>query len=475
MRQKSGPVKAPAEQVVKDIRRATRRHFSAEEKIRIVLEGLRGEDSIAELCRREGIVQNLYYRWSKEFLEAGKKRLAGDTARAATSDEVKDLRREAQRSEGGRGRSHPGEPSAQKKHDRRMGRTTHEIPRIREARDHPAGRAIASAGAPHAGEARHPQGDLLPLVRSVSDRRAGGPRRPLAAPGSGLEPHPGRCPRTDQDLALDEPELSPRELAVRFTDTESYFVSEASVYRLLKAHDLITSPAFIVMKAADEFTDKTTAPNQLWQTDFTYLKVIGWGWFYLSTVLDDFSRYIIAWKLCTTMKAEDVTATLDLALKASGLDQATVVHRPRLLSDNGSSYISADLAKWLDGQDMDHVRGAPLLYARMRPKRRFPMLRIIDGKRYDTETANLICDISPNDFHYGDFRYESTHLYRTGKGTWFIAGGVAPSSRWAQPVGQSGKCSGEGIQIITDEEARDLIEHHGKPEQVEESFNVEDA
>jgi integrase-like protein/homeodomain-containing protein len=94
-------------------------------------------------------------------------------------------------------------------------------------------------------------------------------------------------------LALDEPALSARELAARFTDTEGYFVSEASVYRLLKARDLIASPAFIVMKAADEFSDKTTAPNQLWQTDFTYLKVIGWGWFYLSTVLDDFSRYII--------------------------------------------------------------------------------------------------------------------------------------------------------------------------------------
>ena len=153
-------------------------------------------------------------------------------------------------------------------------------------------------------------------------------------------------------LALDEPTLSPRELALRF-------VSEASVYRLLKAHDLIASPAFIVMKAADEFKDMTTAPNQLWQTDFTYLKVIGWGWFYLSTILDDFSRYIIAWKLCTTMKVEDVTATLDLALKASGLDQAKVIHRPRLLSDNGSSYIAADLTKWLDGQNMEHVRGAP--------------------------------------------------------------------------------------------------------------------
>ena len=95
MRQHSNLAKDTAEKVVKDIRRATRKQYSAEEKIRIVLEGLRGEDSIAELCRREGIAQNLYYRWSKDFLEAGKKRLAGDTARAATSDEVKDLRREA--------------------------------------------------------------------------------------------------------------------------------------------------------------------------------------------------------------------------------------------------------------------------------------------------------------------------------------------------------------------------------------------
>ena len=95
MRQASKRIPESAEKTVRDIRRATRRHHSAEEKIRIVLEGLRGEVSIAELCRKEGMNQNLYYRWSKDFLEAGKKRLAGDTARAATSDEVKDLRREA--------------------------------------------------------------------------------------------------------------------------------------------------------------------------------------------------------------------------------------------------------------------------------------------------------------------------------------------------------------------------------------------
>ena len=95
MRQKPGTKQSHGEKVVKDIRRATRKQYSAEEKIRIVLDGLKGEDSIAELCRREGIAQSLYYSWSKEFLEAGKKRLAGDTARAATSTEVKDLRREA--------------------------------------------------------------------------------------------------------------------------------------------------------------------------------------------------------------------------------------------------------------------------------------------------------------------------------------------------------------------------------------------
>src|SRR5215472_4465060 len=138
-----------------------------------------------------------------------------------------------------------------------------------------------------------------------------------------------------------------------------YFVSEASIYRLLKAHDLITSPAFIVIKAADAFKDKTTGPNQLWQTDFTYLKVIGWGWFYLSTVLGDFSRYMVAWKLCATMRAEDVTATLDLALQASGLHKVELTERLRLLSDNGSSYIASDLAKWLSDRKIKHVRGAP--------------------------------------------------------------------------------------------------------------------
>ena len=147
-------------------------------------------------------------------------------------------------------------------------------------------------------------------------------------------------------MAIKRPK--PEEIVVKLRQVE-----------VLKAHDLITSPAFIVIKAASEFKDKTTAINQLWQTDFTYIKVLGWGWFYLSTVLDDYSRYIASWKLCTNMRAEDVTDTLDLAPRTSGCDQVHVVHKPRLLSDNGSSYVSGDLAEWLQDKGMKHSRGAP--------------------------------------------------------------------------------------------------------------------
>jgi len=160
-------------------------------------------------------------------------------------------------------------------------------------------------------------------------------------------------------LALDEPELSPRELAVTFTEREGYYTSESSVYRILKAEGLITSPAFILMKAADRFQNPTTRVNQLWQTDFTYLKVIGWGWLYLSTVLDDYSRYIVSWRLCTGMTSKDTTDTLKLALDKTGLDNTSIRHRPRLLSDNGPSYVSAELADWLEKRGIEHTRGKP--------------------------------------------------------------------------------------------------------------------
>jgi len=226
-----------------------------------------------------------------------------------------------------------------------------EIIRLVEGSHLPVRRTLAQLGIPR-----------TTFYRWYELFRAGGPEaledRP-SRPGRVWNRIPDEVRGRIVDLAPAEPELSPRELAVRFTDCERYFVSEASVYRLLAAHDPIASPAFIVVRAADEFHTKTTAPDQLWQTDFTYLKVTGWGWFYLSTVLDDFSRYVIAWKLCTTMAASDVTDTLELALEASSCSEARVRHRPRLLSDNGPGYIAGDLADWLAGQQMGHIRGAP--------------------------------------------------------------------------------------------------------------------
>jgi len=161
------------------------------------------------------------------------------------------------------------------------------------------------------------------------------------------------------ELALDKPDLSPRELAVHYTENKAYFVSESSVYRLLKEQDLITSPAYILMQASDKFQHPTTRVNEMWQTDFTYFKIIGWGWYYLSTVLDDYSRYIIAWRLCTGMSSSDVSDTLDDALCFTELDEVKVKHKPRLLSDNGPCYISCELAEYLEAHGMTHTHGRP--------------------------------------------------------------------------------------------------------------------
>lgn len=161
------------------------------------------------------------------------------------------------------------------------------------------------------------------------------------------------------DLALDYPDRSARQIAWLFTDEKGYFISESSTYRILKGYDLVESPAFTVMSAADEFKHPTKRIHELWQTDFTYFKILNWGWYYLSTVLDDFSRYILAWKLTPTMNASDVQDTLLLALNKTGLDHVLVEHRPRLLSDNGSCYLSKDLKLFLERKHIEHTRGAP--------------------------------------------------------------------------------------------------------------------
>jgi putative transposase len=156
------------------------------------------------------------------------------------------------------------------------------------------------------------------------------------------------------EVALDHPALSPRELAVKLTDEQRIFISESSVYRILKAGGLITTPAHILLSASNEFREKTSFVHQMWQTDFTYFKVLGWGWYYLSTVLDDYSRFIIHWELCQSMKVEDVQRTVHEAMTKAILSKH---QRPKLLSDNGACYIASELKEYLSTVGVKQVHG----------------------------------------------------------------------------------------------------------------------
>lgn len=158
------------------------------------------------------------------------------------------------------------------------------------------------------------------------------------------------------ETALDKEDLSPRELAYHITDNQGWFISESSVYRILKSRGLITSPAYIVMAAADEFKDKPERVHQQWQIDFTYFKIIGWGWYYLATVMDEYSRYIIHWELCKQMETTDAERVVRTAIEKTGLKKD---ERPRLLSDNGSCFISAEFQAFVTDELNSHVRGAP--------------------------------------------------------------------------------------------------------------------
>lgn len=155
-------------------------------------------------------------------------------------------------------------------------------------------------------------------------------------------------------VALEFSELSPRELSCKLSDERNIFISESSVYRILKVNGLITSPAHILLAAGNEFEKKTAFVHEMWQTDFTYFKILGWGWYYLSTILDDYSRFIVHWELCDTMKAEDVQSTVHSAIKKAELKDG---QRPILLSDNGACYVSGELKDYLSAMKIKSIHG----------------------------------------------------------------------------------------------------------------------
>jgi transposase InsO family protein len=208
------------------------------------------------------------------------------------------------------------------------------------------------------------------------------------------------------EIAREYTEKSCREVAFHITDKEGCFISESSVYRILKAHNLVTSPVYTVISAKDHFEHPTSRVNELWQTDFTYLKVIDWGWYYLLTVLDDYSRYIISWRLCKSMKAEDVKKALEMAIVATGVKHVHVYHRPSLLSDNGPCFISTELKDYLSQYDMKHIRTRtyhPMTQGKIeRYHRSMKNLILLDNYYSPTE---LEARISEWVDHYNNERY----------------------------------------------------------------------
>jgi putative transposase len=208
------------------------------------------------------------------------------------------------------------------------------------------------------------------------------------------------------EIAREYPEKSCREVAFHITDKEGTFISESSVYRILKAHDLVTSPVYTVISAKDHFEHPITRVNELWQTDFTYLKVIDWGWYYLLTVLDDYSRYIIAWCLCKSMKAEDVKRALEIAIAVTGVKHVHVYHRPRLLSDNGPCFVSSELKDYLSQHDMKHIRTRtyhPMTQGKIeRYHRSMKNLILLDNYYSPSELETRISEWVD---HYNNWRY----------------------------------------------------------------------
>ena len=291
-----------AKSFLRRVRRATRRKYTAEEKIRIVLEGFRREVTVNDLCRREGIKPHSYFAWTKEFMEASKERLARDTLRDATQQGVQALRRE-----NGELKQVVGELSL-------------EAHRLKKRPYRPS--TPPASTDERCGEGRGPcQRSLLRSPKRTVLRNLGIPRSTYyrwarRRDRQGLEDHPGggRPPwnrLTSQEVqrvlwaAWEMPELSCRQLAAWTTDNQGFSVSESTVYRILRREGLVKR-AEMRLAAGKEYHRKTTGPHQMWATDASYFRVVGWGSSYLVTVMDDSSRFILAHRLQRDMTADSV-------------------------------------------------------------------------------------------------------------------------------------------------------------------------
>jgi transposase InsO family protein len=161
------------------------------------------------------------------------------------------------------------------------------------------------------------------------------------------------------EVADREPEWSPREIALHITDKHGFSVSESTVYRVLKRVGLVKPREVKTFPAGPEYTVKTRRPNQMWQTDATYLLVKNWGWYYLISILDDYSRRVLAWRLQSWQNADAFSEVVELAFEMTGMDRVPVPKRPKLLSDNGSALISRPFGDYLEARGVGHILASP--------------------------------------------------------------------------------------------------------------------
>jgi transposase InsO family protein/transposase-like protein len=349
-----------ARALIRKVKRATQRRFPTEEKIRIVMEGVRGEVSVAELCRREGIPPTIYYKWLKDFMEAGKARLRGDTLREATSDEVKSLRQENERLKhlvADLSVANLLLKKARVRADRTAGIRAGECGE--ETRDDRVGAAGAAVEAQNDCGAGTVAFDVLPLAAALS--RAGGSRASGPQAGAGCSVEPVAAAGTGRDsgnraaVTGSEPARVglPGHRPCRVYGLGSHRV------RVLKRHGLNQTITLVGFPASKEFRLKTTVPKQLWQSDASYFFVVGWGWYYSIEVLDDFSRFVLASDLKPDMTANSISDVVEQAVAFTGMRQVPIEDRTKLLSDRGSGYLARAFEEYLCMLQIRHIYCAP--------------------------------------------------------------------------------------------------------------------
>ena len=326
-----------ARSFIRTVKAATRRTYTPEEKIRIVLEGFRREATVSDRCRREGIKPHSSYSWTKEFMEAGKERLTRDSVRDATRDEVHQFKREN------------GELK------QLVADLSLEVYRLKK-RPYPCLRAPALSADEWRREGGGAgQGSPSPLPKHRVLRELNVPRSTydrwlrrqdldrLENHAGGGKPPWNKLTSQEIDYVLsaarDMPELSCRQLAAWITDNRGFSVAESTVYRILRREGLVKR-AKMRLAAGKEYHRKTAGPHQMWATDASYFRVVGWGYSYLVTVMDDYSRFILAHRLKRDMTSDSFIEVVQEAVDRTGMDQLPIADRTRLLSDNGPGYVS---------------------------------------------------------------------------------------------------------------------------------------